>query len=307
MLLANKFFTNRLLERHEIPVPHAVALTKEEFEQNLTELRISFLKFPLVIKPLCNSSKGKDVLCNIQTIDDLKIYLKNYFKTYDHLIIEEFHGHLNSYRVLVFHRKVIGVLLRIPASVMGDGTYSLEELVRQTNRARAKSYDFLGPIVIDDECRIRLNELGIGLDYIPPVGKQITLCYACNSSRGGTYLSLSTSICKENRKLMRKIASVVNIGLVGIDVECVDINQPITKTNGVIIELNRCPSIRVHEFPITGEPHLVTRTIMRSFMFQHPFAYLYARFKKSIKPYYLHSAVITSILGTIYWLLMFKP
>lgn len=306
MLLANKFCTNRLLERHEIPVPHAVALTKDEFEQNLTELRISFLRFPLVIKPLCNSSKGTDVLCNIQTIEDLKIYLRNHFKTYDQLIIEEFHGNLNSYRVLVFHRKVIGVLLRTPASVVGDGTHTIDDLIRLTNRVRAKSYDFLGPITIDDECRIRLNELGIGLDYIPPVGKKITLCYACNSTRGGTYLSLGTTICRENRKLMRKIASVVNIDLVGIDVECVDINQPIIETHGVIIELNRCPSIRVHEFPITGEPHLVTRTIMRSFIFRHPFAYLYARFKKSLKPYYLHSAVITSILGAIYWLVMLK-
>ena len=300
-IAADKYCTNKLLEKAGIPVPRAVSLHVSEFKENKTEDIINELEFPLVIKPLLNSSQGKDVLCNIQTIDQLNSFLSTYFTIYDQLIIEEFHGKLKSYRVLVFNRQVIGVVLRIPASVVGDGKHTIEELVRLTNNNRKKINDFLGPIVLDDECHIKLKELGIGTDYIPPVGKEIILCYTSNATRGGTYKSLGNQICKENRKLMIRVASLLNLGLTGIDVECADINVPIIQSNGVIIEVNHRPSVRIHEIPISGKPHLVTRTIMRSFILRHPLYYFFELYCNKPTALYMRTFILLIFLGLIYW------
>lgn len=299
-IAADKYRTNKLLERAEIPVPNAVSLHIDEFNQNLTEDIIAELNFPLVIKPLLNGAQGKDVLCNIQTLEELLAHLERYFASYDHLMIEEFHGKLKSYRVLVFNRKVVGVVIRHPASIMGDGKHTVEELIKLTNTDRKKINDFLGPIVIDDECLIRLNELGIGVDYIPPSGKHIVLCYTSNATRGGTYASLGKQICEENRKLMIRVATVLNLGLAGIDVECADINKPMAGTTGVIIEVNHRPSVRIHELPISGTPHVVTKEIMRYFIFRHPWAYLRSLYSNKRSAMYIRLFILISALGFIY-------
>ncbi|WP_298626835.1 UDP-N-acetylmuramyl peptide synthase, partial [uncultured Legionella sp.] len=247
-----------------MPVPNAVAIHLEEFQQNQTTELIAHLNFPLVIKPLLNGAQGKDVLCNIQTLQELLHFLNHYFNYYEQLIIEEFHGKLNSYRVLVFKRKVIGIVQRFPAMVFGDGTHSVEELVVMENKHRKTISDFLGPIVLDDECAIKLKELNISKEYVPSPGEKIVLAYTSNATRGGTYKSLENQICKENRKLMSKVASILNLGLAGIDLECTDITIPISQSNGVVIEVNYRPSVRIHELPMTGKGHLVTRKMMRS-------------------------------------------
>lgn len=299
-IAANKYCTNKLLERAEIPVPKAVSLHVDEFRENLTEDIIAELHFPLVIKPLLNGAQGKDVLCNVKTLEELLSHLPQYFTVYDYLIIEEFHGKLKSYRVLVFNRKVIGVVARYPASVIGDGKHNLQQLIELTNIQRKKINDFLGAITLDDECRIKLNESGIGTGYVPAIGERVVLCYTSNATRGGTYESLGKQICKENRQLMIQVADVLNLGLAGIDVECADINEPIAKSNGVIIEVNHRPSIRIHEFPMSGTPHIVTRRIMRSFIFRHPFAYLHSLYLNKRTTFYVRIFILIGIIGVIY-------
>lgn len=284
-----------------IPVPKAVSLHVSEFQQNKTDELIAHLKFPMVIKPLLNGARGKDVLCNIQTAEQLNVFLAQFFSSYDHLIIEEFHGKLQSYRVLVFNRKVIGVVARYPARVVGDGVHNIEELAKLTNIRRKEINDFLGPIILDDECQIKLQELGINKDYIPKLGEILVLGYTSNATRGGTYESLAKNICKENRKLMIRVASLLNLGLTGIDVECANINIPITQSQGVIIEVNHRPSIRIHELPMSGVPHLVTKKIMRSFIFRHPFAYFYSLYSNKPTAFYMRSFILMSIMILMFW------
>ena len=300
----DKYCTHQILEMAGIPVPKAVSLHVNDFNQNKTEEVIADLKFPLVIKPLVNGAQGRDVLCNIQTFEELQIALAQHFKSYNYLLVEEFHGKLTSYRVLVFNRRVIGVVIRYPASVIGDGQHNITELVALTNKKRKAISDFLGPIKLDDEGQIKLKELGINAEYIPSIGERVALCYTSNATRGGTFRPLGNQICKENRKLMIKVAAVLNLGLAGIDVECADINRPIEQTNGVIIEVNHRPSIRIHECPIDGTPHLVTKQIMRYFIFRHPLSYLYALYSNKPTSFYIRTFMLTSILGLIFLLSM---
>ncbi|MCL9685212.1 UDP-N-acetylmuramyl peptide synthase [Legionella maioricensis] len=297
----NKYVSNKLLEMAGLPVPKAIAIHVDEFKQNKTEEMIAHLKFPLVIKPV-DGSLGIGVLCNIQTLEQLLFFLPSYFSLYDNLLIEEFHGKLKSYRVLVFNKKVIGVVQRHPARVTGDGKHNIQELIDLTNIQRKEINPFLGPIKIDDEEQIRLKELGIGIDYIPSTGEQIVLCYTSNATRGGSYEALGTQICKENRKIMRRVASVLDLGLTGIDLECADINSPMTQSNGVILEVNHRPSIRIHEFPLAGTPHLVTKQIMRSFIFRHPLSYVYSLYSNKPTAFYLRTLLTLSIIGMVYWL-----
>lgn len=285
-------------------MPKSVALEASEFAQNLTKERITGLRFPLVIKPLVDGAQGKDVLCNIQTLDKLLFFLARAFKHYDQLLIEEFHARLNSYRVLVFNRRVIGVVQRFPAHIIGDGIQTISELIKSTNITRKQINDFLGHIVVDDECQMKLAEQGLSLDDIPACGHTVVLGYTSNATRGGTYASLGMRIGKKNKRLMIKVAALLNLNLAGIDVECADIKIPIAQSNGVIIEVNHRPSVRIHEIPLDGKSHLVTRKIMRSFIFRHPFAYFYSLYSTTPSAFYIKSLIALIVFSLLYYQLI---
>lgn len=297
----NKYCTNQILAAEHLPVPRSILCHRTDLERKPLEDIIADLRFPLVVKP-ADGSSGRGVLCNIKTIQELSVILKKYSALYASMIIEEFHDRLQSYRVLVFNRKLIGAVLCHPASVLGDGEHTIEALIELTNIERQKIGDFLGPVVLDEEAQIRLKELDIDHTYIPASGEIIALGYTSNPARGGSYESLGVKICKENRKIMIKVAETLHLRLAGIDVACTDLNIPVSQSQGVILAVNHRPSMLIHEIPMSGKPQQVTRTIMRSFIFRHPFVYLYALYSKrsGAAAFYTRAAIVSLIAVTIY-------
>lgn len=291
----NKYSMNRILDRAGFPVPKATSLHISEYQQGMLEEKISKLSFPLVAKPLLGKL-GRDVLCNIQTIEQLKKYLDENLPYYEFVTIEEFHGNLNSYRVLIFNKRVIGVVQRYPAEVCGDGIHTLRELIDITNDKRLTISDTLSPITVDEECEIRLNELGLDLSYVPKKDESVILGYTSNASRGGTYCSLGNKICKENRRLLIRAANELNITLVGFDVQCTDINIPIETSQGIIIEANDGPSVRIHEYPMAGYPVKVTRKIIRSYIYRHPLLYLKVLYENRYTALYFRVSLLVVFL-----------
>jgi len=257
----------------------------------------------LVAKPL-QDQRGNGVLCNINTSSELQDYLNEAFTRYEFIIIEEFHAHLNSYRVLVFNQKIIGIVSRYPAHVLGNGQDNIAQLIHKTNQERRLINEFLGPIVLDAEAKICLNEQGLNSDYIPAVGEKVALGYTSNATRGGTYETYHGKVCRYNRQLMRQVANVLDLKLVGIDIQCVDLNTPLIHPHGVIIEANEVPSIRIHELPMYGKPVLVTRKIMRWFIYRHPLAYLYSLYFNNRTAFYIRSTLL--LLATLLGLLIIK-
>ncbi|WP_165485139.1 UDP-N-acetylmuramyl peptide synthase [Legionella rowbothamii] len=301
----HKYVANRLLEEAEIPVPKAVLVDKEELENDAFTEQTDQLEFPLVVKPL-NERQGRGVLCNIQSLDELRTVLTQAFASYEQIIVEEFHANLRSYRVLVFNQKVIGVVLRHPSFVIGDGNHNINDLIELSNKERNRINEFLGPISLDAEAYTCLKEQGLKEDYIPRIGEKVDLGYTSNATRGGTYENINKNICKENRKLMIRVANTLNLKLVGIDIQCEDINKPIKYPEGVIIEANEIPSIRIHELPMSGPANLVTRKIMRHFIYRHPFAYLCSLYFNKRTAFYFRAVIVAIIIAVLYPLLKTK-
>ena len=202
--------------------------------------------------------------------------------------------------MLVLKNQIIGVIQRFPAHVIGDGIHNIEQLIEKTNHQRQTISDTLGPITVDEECQIRLNELGIELTHIPNKDQSITLGYTSNATRGGTYKSLPTKVCMQNHTLFIRAASELNLDLVGFDVQCADINEPLELSRGVIIEANDGPSVRIHEYPMEGPPSRVSKKILRTLIYRHPFSYLYTLYKNKRTALYIRSLILAGIAGAMY-------
>ena len=273
----NKFRLNKLLEGSGFPVPKAVALSADNIaQQPLSEL-IRGLQFPLVAKPMNETGRGYSVLCNINDITVLAEQVDRVLKTHRYVQVEEFHQHLKEYRVLVLKNRVIGVVERFAASVIGDGEHSIEELIEISNRERDKLARTLtiSPLVIDEEYLLCLNEQNLSLQSIPSKGAEIRLCYTVNTGRGGDIFSHGKKIHPQNAKYLCDAARVAGLAYVGFDVLCEDINLPFGQTKWLIIEANFNPDLTIHEIPHRGKRVSVVKKILRQLIYRHPLSYVY--------------------------------
>lgn len=302
-IASNKFCMNKMLEHAGFPVPKAKAFNREQFKKEKIESLINNLSFPLVVKPMTGSAGGEDVLCNISDIELLNAYMKKCYKRHKSLLVEEFHGGLTTYRVLVFYHKVIGVVERSPAKVIGDGIHSIGELITMYNDDREKAKDDVvslsdhGTIKITEELDIRLKEMQLTLASIPRSKETILLGYTCDTSRGGTEISLGKKICKENARMLCRAADVLGLNIVGFDLVCEDILVPISQSRGVIIEANHNPAVEMHEQPISGIETPITKKILRRLIFRHPFAYFRALSKQESIAFYVRIFFFLSCLA----------
>lgn len=299
----NKYCTSLMLQRAGFPVPKSVVINAYDMATRSLDDCLGDLTFPLVAKPTIDTSKGQDVLCNITTIEQLRNYVVTHLKKHEFITIETFHGGLNSYRVLVFKNKVLGVVWRFAAAVTGDGIHTISELIEITNQKRAAANDILKPIVMDEECHICLDAQGLNLGYIPKPDEAISLGYTTNTTRGGTVMSLDTRLCKSNEKYFVKAAKVLGIELAGFDVLCDDIFKPVEQLKGVILEVNPTPSIRIHEEFATGKAVNVTKRIVRRLIYRHPVSYLMTILNKKTVQLYSRMILLIGLVVGIIWFL----
>lgn len=264
----NKYCTNRLLHREGIPVPECTSYTREEFEEDPEMDHVS-MRFPVVVKPGWGTSTGQDVFCNIPDKPTLIKYTIKLLKIYDFISIEKYEPDLRSYRLLILKDKVIGLVERTPAHVIGDGRHTIAELIKLENEKRKKIkgklpwYDF----ELNEETERLLSLQNMQLDDIPWPEAKVILRFVCNTSRGGTSISYDARIVhKSIENVAARAAKILGVKLVGFDFLCEDISAPINEQRSFFIEANTNPDITIHEYDINGTPVKVAKMIMKTFL-----------------------------------------
>lgn len=247
-IASDKELTKALLMNQNIPVPdganvcNVINLLKEGQR----------IGYPLVLKPRYGC-KGKGIILNISSEKELVKAYNNIKKKYDHLIIEKYvEG--NDYRVCIVDNNVVAVSLRKPPCVMGDGKQTLKELIRNLNSDPVRGYDHEKPLTkvkIDEELLTFLSKQEISLNKIPLSGDIVPLRQNANLSTGAVAIDCTSKISEENKEICIRAAKAVGLDICGIDIKTKDISEPLSK-NGVIIEINAAPGIRMHLHPSKG-------------------------------------------------------
>ena len=88
-------------------------------------------------------------------------------------------------------------------------------------------------------------------------------------------ISLGSSICSENAKLLCKAAKLLNLNVVGFDIICENIKRPIKKSRGFIIEANPNPDLELNELPVIGDGVPLAKIFLKKLIKKHPIAYLF--------------------------------
>lgn len=259
-LACDKESTKQILANAGIPVPQgSVIHSLSELERTIERLG----GYPIVVKPL-NGNHGRGISIDIQSWEGAIAAYDLARTVSDGVIVEHFYQG-RDHRVLVVNKKVAAVAERVPAHVVGNGKDSIEALVAQENQdpRRGEGHDnILTQILLDRTTDDLLERQGYGLDSILPPGEICYLRATANLSTGGIAIDRTDEIHPKTAWIAERAAQIIGLDVAGIDIVTTDISKPMEEVDGVIVEVNAAPGLRMHVAPSRGVPRNVGAPIL---------------------------------------------
>jgi cyanophycin synthetase len=255
----NKYYSNYFCKVNKIPVPkHIVCNDLKQVKKAAKKI-----KFPVVIKPL-NLAHGEGVIVNIKNIKDLLYESDIALEKYKTIAVEKYiRG--RDHRLLVVDGKFVSSVMRIPATVIGDGKNSIKKLINIENKNPLRGVGYTKPLVkieINDETKKLLIKNEYTLDEVPRKGEVIYLKETSNQSKGGETEVITDKVHKSYIKLAEKAAKVIGLKYAGVDIVTEDISKDNYGNLGKVIEVNSFPGIDMHQYPSRGKGDNVGKVIV---------------------------------------------
>jgi cyanophycin synthetase len=227
--------------------------------------------YPVAIKPV-SGHKGNGVTAAVQNLDELEVAFDRAIQTIPpdqtiRIIVEKsIQG--KDFRLLCVNNRFVAATERRPASVIGDGVATIQELIDRENLTLARSdspTSPLGKIKCDEAMNHYLEEQELSLDSVLEKDQLTYLRKVANLSAGGLSIDATHLIHPDNIILAQDIAQHFHLTCLGIDVIAEDLERSWKASNLNIIEINAAPGIFMHLKPAIGESVDVPTYILKTF------------------------------------------
>ncbi|MEE4185328.1 MAG: N-acetylglutaminylglutamine synthetase [Gammaproteobacteria bacterium] len=232
----DKQVTHRWLQRAGIKTPEYMLAADPEANER-------FLKRhgKLVVKPVMGE-QGKGVTVGVATPDALRAAVAQARQYGGEVLLETWHPG-QDLRVVVIGEAVAAAAIRQPASVIGDGKLTIEELIAKQSRRRAAATKGESTIPMDAVTRECVAAHGYELADVLPSGELLQVRRTANLHTGGTIHDVTEALHPALADAALRAAQVLEIPVVGIDMIVAAPDQP----DYVIIEANERPGLANHE------------------------------------------------------------
>ena len=244
-LAIDKRTVHMLLRRARVPVPVHRAFPRDDPARALEFLARE--PGPFVVKAASGTGGGDGTTCGVRTAEDLARAVMRAGRRSDTLLIER-QAHGPVYRLLFLDDRLLDVLCQSSPTVDGDGTSTVEELIRVENRrrARADGADGIYPLRVDLDCLLTLSHAGLGLGSVPAAGARCTVKVATNEARLEDCRTARGKLCDAIVEDARTAVRTLGLRLAGVDLVTADPSRPLRETGGVINEVNGTPALHRH-------------------------------------------------------------
>ena len=236
----DKAATRAMLARAGLRVPQGIVVKPQDIAAAQAFLSASKAD-RFVVKPL-DASMVQGVLLDLtaaEVITELRASKR------DHLLVEEYITG-TELRVTVVGGRVADAFIRHPASVIGDGVHSIEELAEIKSAARLKKDGtvrsiFARRINLKDEDKQQfLARAGRKISDIPAAGETVVLTRYRDGAHGADFTPATHLLNDSLKRVCETAAQVANLPVTGIDLLISD--NP-TTPGSFILELNERPTL----------------------------------------------------------------
>lgn len=242
-LARDKFAGATVLRKAGLPTPKHTLV----YDLNQALQAAQNIGYPVVIKP-SNLDGGYGVFTKLTDANAVRRAFLSANQHSKQVLVEEFvEG--KDYRVRVCNGKAIGVMIRKPAYIVGDGVNTVAKLIEILNQARLQKQVVVDPTIergskpiqIDDELYRWLTMQNLSLESVVSTGREVRLKGAANVSLGGTTWDVTASAHPDNLELAVSAVMALRLDVAGVDLILPDIKNSYKVTGGSICEVNAQP------------------------------------------------------------------
>jgi len=256
----NKEITKQYLNEAATPVPVPMGKMFDENSNDEDILKFAeTMKFPIVFKPT-DGNAGNGVFANIQSLEELKDIIPHVREEmgFKEVIVEDYIPG-REFRVVVIGDRVLGAMIRRPASVLGDGKHTIKELIYQINEVRKTNPHLTNRLIkVDREIKTMLKRKGYKLSTVPEEGERVYLREKSNLSKGGDAIDVTDKLTENLKNIARNVGPAIP----GLQHYGVDMIVDEENDTGVILEVNARPGFGGHLFPMEGTPRDFAKDII---------------------------------------------
>lgn len=247
-IAGDKYITSEIAKDLGIPSIESLIFSKDNNQLAINLFRDLQLRGNnLVIKPL-DSAHGNGIRVNLSTEQEVVDAIEYASEFSSLLIAQEYLQNKEDIRVLCAGGEVIAVANRVPASVEGNGHNNIEDLIKISNNSRSKDYTD-GLVQIDlERAREFLKER---MSKVLEKGKIVRVLGISNIGAGGSAVDVTDIIPEGIKNMALKLASELNLEVVGVDFLVNSINyektsMSVSDLDPIFIEINACPGLSPH-------------------------------------------------------------
>lgn len=232
----DKLLSNRILRAAGLPVPEQRLATGGRED-------IVFLERHgrIVVKP-ARAEQGRGVGVNVTTPAELAQCVEE-ARRFDARVVLEQQVEGRDLRILVIDGEVVAAAVRRPPEVTGNGTDTVETLIRKHSRRREAATRGESRIPLDGVTRRCVCRAGYDLGDVLPAGVTLRVRDTANLHTGGTLHDVTGELHPALRRVAIEAAAALRIPVVGLDLMVPD---PAGETCW-IIEANERPGLANHE------------------------------------------------------------
>lgn len=259
-IASRKHRAGKILQMDGIPFPEFTVV------ENADEAISFFKRFKKIVVKPTNADGGKGVTILPETEKQVRqafnyAYEKSKTSGKKKVQCERFIRGEN-YRILTLKDRVIAVVHRKPAFVIGDGKSTILELINIKNKQRVK--DGLFKLKADEATKLRLKLENMDLQTVPDDGQEVSIRLNANLSSGGISRECMSEIHPYYVELAIKAMKSLGLEFAGVDLITEDITDP--KAGHVINEVNYHSGLRLHYKADEGKIVPVARELMKEMM-----------------------------------------
>lgn len=241
----DKAMTRRVLSDAGLPVPPGRIATGDHAD-------LAFLAEhgSIVVKP-CRGEGGAGISVGITRPEEVQAAIASARTTCERVLLEATVAG-EDLRVLVIDGDVVAASVRRPATVVGDGSRSVRELIEARNERRAAA---LGPAMItplDDLTEACVRATGHGLDDVLDDGAELQVRRTANLHSGGTIHDVTERLHPDLAEAAIRGAAAIGLPVAGVDLM---VDSP-EEGRHTFIEVNEQPGLANHEPQPTAARYL---------------------------------------------------
>jgi cyanophycin synthetase len=191
----------------------------------------------LVLKPV-EGRKGDSVHADLRDDKELTAALAvARVEERPYLLQSYFHG--DDHRLMVVDGKLVAAARKDVASVQGDGTHTIAELMERENRdPRRIAGVELRLMPLDEETDRVLARDNCTRTTVPEAGRVVRVKGTANFAKGGGIADVLDIVHPDNARLAIRASEAIGLKVAGVDFICPDITKSWREVGGGICEVN---------------------------------------------------------------------